>query len=155
MNADTWNKWLTLAANIAVIAGIIFLAVELRQNSDMTRAQTRNQLAEQLTELFSLNMHDPDYANVLLRGNKGEELSDVEQYQYSRHRSAWFWYWSNVVYQYQMGLYDETEFAIQVSAIRSDMDAFPGLKAHWCANRVRASAALIEAVEAESLGEFC
>ena len=33
MNADKVNKWLTLAANIAVIAGIVFLALELNQNS--------------------------------------------------------------------------------------------------------------------------
>ncbi len=29
------NKWLTLGANIGVLVGIMFLAVELRQNNDI------------------------------------------------------------------------------------------------------------------------
>jgi hypothetical protein len=42
VNADKINKWLTLAANVAVVAGIFFLALELSQNSRMMHAQTRN-----------------------------------------------------------------------------------------------------------------
>ena len=34
MYIDGVNKWLALAANIGVIAGIIFLAVEVQQNTD-------------------------------------------------------------------------------------------------------------------------
>jgi len=33
MSMDNLNKWLTLFANIGVIAGIFFLGIELRQNS--------------------------------------------------------------------------------------------------------------------------
>ena len=34
MDTDRMNRWLTLVANIAVVAGIIFLAVEIRQNTE-------------------------------------------------------------------------------------------------------------------------
>lgn len=121
----------------------------------MMRAQTRAQLAEEVTELFTANMNDGDYADVLLRGNKGEELSEVEQYQYFRHRNAWLWYWNNVVYQYQIGLYDKQEFTRQISVIRGDIDTRPGLKTHWCASRSIASSALVQAIEAESYGAYC
>ena len=33
MNSDNLNKWLTLIANLAVVAGIIFLIVEINQNT--------------------------------------------------------------------------------------------------------------------------
>ena len=39
MDSDRLNKWLSLAANFGVLAGIIFLAVEIRQNSDLARMQ--------------------------------------------------------------------------------------------------------------------
>ena len=39
MDSDRINRWLTLAANIGVIAGIAVLALEMRQNSDLMRAQ--------------------------------------------------------------------------------------------------------------------
>ncbi len=42
MNTEALNRWLTLTANVGVIAGIVFLAVEIRQNTDMMRAQTRS-----------------------------------------------------------------------------------------------------------------
>ena len=155
MDSDKLNKWLTLVANVGVIAGIVFLAIEIRQNSDAVRAQTRAQLAEQVTELFSVNMNDKEYASVLMKGNNVEELSPVEQYQYFRHRSAWVNHWINVVYQYEMGMYDESEFKLQISTIRAHMEIFPGLKVHWCDNRYSASQALIEAIEGERLGEYC
>jgi hypothetical protein len=39
MDSDRLNRWLSLGANIGVLVGIIFLAVEIRQNSDLARLQ--------------------------------------------------------------------------------------------------------------------
>ena len=39
MDSNQLNRWLTLAANIGVLAGIVFLALEIRQNSDLARMQ--------------------------------------------------------------------------------------------------------------------
>jgi hypothetical protein len=38
MNMDKLNKWLMLVANIGVIVGIAFLAVEVNQNNRLLRA---------------------------------------------------------------------------------------------------------------------
>ena len=46
MNPDHLNKWLTLAANICVIAGIVFLGVEIRQNTDATQASVEQSMME-------------------------------------------------------------------------------------------------------------
>ena len=35
MKLDNVNKWLTLVANFSVVAGIIFLAIEVRQNQEL------------------------------------------------------------------------------------------------------------------------
>ncbi len=39
MNSEKVNSWLTLGANLGVLVGIIFLAAEIRQNSDLARLQ--------------------------------------------------------------------------------------------------------------------
>ena len=39
MNADQIGRWLTLGANVGVIASIIFLALEIRQNSILAQMQ--------------------------------------------------------------------------------------------------------------------
>ena len=46
MNIDSINKWLTLVANIGVLAGIIFLGLEIRQNSEALLAGSRQDILE-------------------------------------------------------------------------------------------------------------
>mgnify|MGYP000153020524 CR=1 FL=1 len=41
MNMDKLKKWLMLAANLGVIAGIILLAVELQQNNSLLETQIK------------------------------------------------------------------------------------------------------------------
>ncbi len=106
-------------------------------------------------DILSSNVNDSAYMDVLLRGNNGEELSELEQYQYGRHRNAWIWHWENIVYQHRIGLYDDVEFSVRMEVIRRDIADLPGLKEHWCANRSWHSAELVNAVEGEELAEFC
>ena len=50
MNMSKANELLSLTANVGVIASIIFLGVEMQQNTDMMKSQTRNSIVEnQLT----------------------------------------------------------------------------------------------------------
>ena len=88
MNSQKLNDWLTLAANVGVIAGIVILAIEIRQN-------------------------------------------------------------------YEKGMYDESEFELQISTIRADMETFPGLKIHWCNNKYAATKRLVEAIEGDQPSEYC
>ncbi len=41
-----FNERLTLVANLAVVAGVIFLGAEMRQNTEAIRAQTRDSITE-------------------------------------------------------------------------------------------------------------
>ena len=100
-------------------------------------------------------MSDSEYADVLLRGNRGEELSDRERYQYERHRTAWFSYFENIVYQHGIGLYDDADFSVQINRIRGDIDSTPGFKRSWCASRARRTRALVEAIEGDDLDRYC
>jgi hypothetical protein len=50
MDSDHLNKWLTLGANIAVLAGIIILAIEIRQNSEHLALQLKFQAAQKIFE---------------------------------------------------------------------------------------------------------
>ena len=39
MNADQVNRWLTLGANIGVVIGLLLLAVQIKQDADLTKVQ--------------------------------------------------------------------------------------------------------------------
>lgn len=42
MNWDRTTRWLTIAANLAVLGGLILVAIQIRQNTAITRAQVAN-----------------------------------------------------------------------------------------------------------------
>lgn len=52
--ADRSNRWLTLGANIGVLIGIMLLVVELAQNREMIRTQTRNDISRQIVDRLML-----------------------------------------------------------------------------------------------------
>ena len=65
---DRLNQWLTLLANIGVIVGIVFLAFEIQQNTEMMKAQTRDSMAAKqmqiaewvLTSEFEAGLYDEE-----------------------------------------------------------------------------------------------
>lgn len=64
---DKLNQWMTLAANVGVLIGIIFLAYEIRQNTDAVHAQTREAiLAAGQAELQAVRS-DPDLIDSIVR----------------------------------------------------------------------------------------
>jgi len=48
MNLDNLNRWITLGANIGVLAGIIFLAIEINQNTAAVRSGSFQARTDQL-----------------------------------------------------------------------------------------------------------
>ena len=88
--------WLTVIANIAVVGGIVFLAAEVRQNSRMMRAQTRNEVASGIVELLTFGLTDSEFLSTVVRGDAGEELTPLERRQYQQYRNAFLRYWENM-----------------------------------------------------------
>jgi hypothetical protein len=156
MNADRLNKWLSLAANFGVIAGIIFLGLELRQNSELMRAQSRTEMSQDTIDLLTMNVNDEKYLDTMTRALAGDELTEVEESQFRRTYYGWMWHWNNLVYLHRVGLYDDDEFSLQIEIIRADINGLPGLTRHWCTLRRRvASPELIEAIEGGSGAGLC
>ncbi len=65
MDADRVNRWLTLVANLGVLIGLFLLVFEIRQNTDLMRAQIAMQRTISTREIYS------DWAN-------GGELIPIE-----------------------------------------------------------------------------
>jgi uncharacterized protein (TIGR02246 family) len=131
----TITRWLTLGANIGVLIGIVLVLVELDQNRDMMRAQTRNELAMGIVDLLQTPASNAQLADVLYRAHAGADLTPVESFQFEMRSNALFRYWENVHYQYRVGLYDDVEFARQREAWGASMRNSRLAQEYWC--RVR------------------
>ena len=134
MDSDRINRWLTLGANVGVLVGIILLIVELDQNREMMRAQTRNEISVQVVDLLSQVATSDELSILLLRSQSGEPLSDQETIQFQNRSRAMLRYFENVHYQYRQGMYDEQEFSGQREAWRR-FASNAAYKPIWCAWR--------------------
>lgn len=132
MDSDRLTRWLTLGANVGVLAGIVLLIIELDQNRDLMRAQTRHELAMGIVDLLQTPASNEQLADVLLRARSGEDLTPTELLQFQMRTNALFRYWEDVHYQYRVGLYDDVEFAMQRDAWNASLAGSSGATRYWC-----------------------
>jgi len=145
------TRWLTLGANVAVLVGIVLLIMELDQNRQQMRAQTRHELAMGIVDLLQLPASNPQLAGVLYRAQAGEALTPEEQYQFELRSNALFRYWEDVHYQYRLGLYDDVEFERQRDAWSVSLRKSRLGQSYWC--RVRSTYSPQFAAEMDGLLE--
>ena len=108
MSLEKLNTWLTLVANLGVLAGIVILAVEISQNTRALNAAALNDIQDDILELVSVDVDAVSFSlGIDEKIRNGELLSDMEAEIHLRkfiramriHESHWF--------QYDSGLLDE------------------------------------------------
>ena len=104
MTSAKFNEWLTLIANVAVVGGIVFLAIEIRQNNELLRSESRQALVSNDVTSLTANLENVD---VFAKLTSKEELSAEDQLRLSFMytldlRNREFEY-----FQYVNGLLDE------------------------------------------------
>ena len=122
---------LEIAGMVGIIASLVLVAYELRQNTLMMRAQTRDSLTEKQMMLSSWIATSEFTANIVPRGVRGElELGSPEDIAFDQLLTGMFREWENALYQYEHGLFDEPEFSARKQAWQGFVSA-PGVRAFW------------------------
>jgi len=119
----------SILANVGVIAGIIILAFELDQNSDLVAAQTRNTMSQSVIENIQMNM-EPRVVLANLKLARGDALSAEDIYLLDHIANATFRLWENTHYQYRVGLLDAEELEADMEIWRRLMDE-QAFADHW------------------------
>jgi len=130
MSTEKMNTWLTLLANVGVLVGIVFLALEIQQNTDIVKAQTRDNISQKQVEWLRDIGTDPLAMELIRRGNSGN-LEPDEVLSYSFISQSNLRMWENEYYQYKMGLFDESEFQPRIERWKAIMPQSPGRKQVW------------------------
>ena len=82
------GQTVSVLANIGVIAGIIFLAVEIRQNSDQLNVQARQSIYEMQAEIQrNFFRNDGGLAELYFKEVMGQELTIVEASRLGSYRT--------------------------------------------------------------------
>jgi len=116
MNTDKINKWLTLVANVGVVIGLALLIFEIRQNSELVRAQvhqarsdayvtTRQDLADSefLLPAFEKFVAAGGFTDVSAL-DALDPLDAARVYRYMQSRAGDY---DNLYYQFRQGYLDE------------------------------------------------
>lgn len=111
MKSVNLGQAMSILANVGVVIGIAFLAIEINQSNQLARAQTRSELSGSLTSLTQGLASDPELTALWLYGaDDPDALSEIEEGRLYLSWVALFRIWENMHYQYRNGLFEDTEF---------------------------------------------
>lgn len=149
-NADI-GRAVQIAANFAVVAGIIFLGVELHQNNELLDAEARQGRIDR-----SINgqnfFGNPDVAVAIAKIQDGEDLTSVERLQVNAYVMSFFRLWEANFEEVQRGTLDDSTILMRQRRIlrKGTINGIP-LQDYWAAYKSFSSAEFREWVE-ENLG---
>ena len=117
MTADSLNRWLTLAANLGVLVGIILLLAELNQNATMMDAQIPNERASQGIDLFMAMADSAELSEIdamLSDSGFADDTTALDQLTPSQFRQYYYYLRAerfrleNLLYQQTLGIYRDS-----------------------------------------------
>jgi len=117
---------------IGVIISLIYVSVQLRQNTKAVRATAYQEVSQNSVELLSLIIADAEMAEIWGRGlDAGEDsLTTTERFRWHAMLLATFRHWDNLNYQYRNGTLDHEIWKSYQFMIRSYL-VRPGFRDWW------------------------
>ncbi len=127
MNWDAIAALAELLGAIAVLASLVYLATQIRQNTQMVKSSIRQQLTLS-TQNHVYKMVDE--ADVLAKAAGGEELTPAEVIKLRQLIRAAFRGYEDYAYQHKHGLFDSSEWTGRLETIRATL-AMPFVRERW------------------------
>ena len=115
MKISAVNKSVSLIANIGVIASILFLGLEMQQNTAMMQSQTRNSIVENQLGLYELAIENAELHDIVDRLNSNLDVELAELRQVGFWTMSQFRMWENEFFQHEIGLFGSEEFEARVN----------------------------------------
>jgi hypothetical protein len=73
------NATIQTIANVCVVLGIVFLALEVQQNTEAVRSATVQALSEQTYETVRLALENPDVREAIFAARRNEDLTEDQE----------------------------------------------------------------------------
>ena len=114
------NQWLTLAANFGVIAGLIFLGLEIQQNTISTRMAARENATQGHIDYLGYLLDNTVLARANEKLSNNQHVDDLEDNQMRIFLQMRWRHYERVYYQYRNDLISDQEWAgFEVGIMRS------------------------------------
>ena len=109
MNWDAVIGFAELIGVIAIVISLVYVAAQIRQNSDIARAMIVHETSNSFMHFHEALASDAELADIYHRGTCGESLSDVETVRFQALLEMYMALLEDVDHQYKSDLYFEEE----------------------------------------------
>ena len=115
---------------IGVIATLLYLAAQVRQNTVSLRMGTGQRVTEDLRTLYRYSA-EKDSADVMYRGFQDfEKLEGSDRMRFYAMMHDYFFAFQNAYYQMESGALDKRYWSAAVSSL-THLATFPGVRRYW------------------------
>jgi hypothetical protein len=116
---------------VAVAVTLVFLTVQLRQNTKMVRAQV-NQSRADAAQSQNMSLYNSPYLpEIALKRRSSEELTEVEIVRWESYLRAYHRLQNNVYWQYRQGLLDDHIPRSLALSLQNVVGRHEHSKQHW------------------------
>lgn len=132
-----------------VIASLIYVAIQIRNNTRAVRAAAYQQLSGSISSLWEALSRDGELCSILMRG--GDDFGSLDRIEKVRFRFVLMAYmrrFENAWFQHNIGILREKDWQAMGSDLES-MCSMPGIRAAWPLIKNRSNAdvrAFVDAV---------
>ena len=129
MKRPDFAQTIQILANVGVIAGIVFLGAEVRQNNDVLAAQARLQRTQMRIDGLTEYLSSPDLIRARLKDVNHSGLSADEVVILETFWQTVLVRWQYVYGEYQAGLIDLQD--IPINGWKGTMSTYPSMMSLW------------------------
>ena len=139
MNLEQLANLGELIGGLAVVASLIYLAIQIRQNTQTVRSATLASNTDIWSNMLTL-IASSDLTDAYLLGSSGkQELTPKQLLQFFLICRALFVSFENQYYQFTVGTFDEDTYLGYERSFKNQILIFPGFQAYWRQTRAEFS----------------
>ena len=132
LNFRNLTEILNLVASAAVLVGLVFLIVEIRQTNQIALRDSRADIVNSGIQVNGFLLENPDLTALLLKlRDPAPELTELEKEQAMLLAVSRFSFWTNINVGAETGLLPNMNLEAYLGAIRQYFDNYPGFAPYF------------------------
>ena len=135
MNWDAIGAIAELLGAIGVILSLVYLSVQIRQNTRSARASTFQSIASDAAHFNALVVSDAGFTRLFIAAAGGDRVPDDDYFRFHRFVGTFFRFHDNLYFQLLQGMIKEDQWR-GYSVGLEQMLHRPGIQAWWRHNRL-------------------
>jgi len=131
MGLDNLANLAEILAAILVIISLVYVGVQIKQNTSALRSNTAHNTSEGFTDLYLILARSKEMSDIFARGTKDfESLDSIEKVQFYAYFHKFFRNYENAYYQYTRSALEFLPFDGLTKQLEM-VASLPGVRAYW------------------------